>query len=224
MKKWLLLTVVSTVFVACEEKEDDKIYSAQICINKATSSTVDICLAKIAGVNSGQAYVLRCSAEFIRADITTQTIVEAIENIEDNGAGNTDDPTIEFYDRFSFTNTASADTAVTNCTASGSEGLKLLALSAKTATVIKYDILGKLPGQTMSPADIAALDPSTADAADLLAIGNSVIQMQGLACADGGSLKNTEVCDNINNAIAGGGGNAQAIGEAFINQMKNPNN
>lgn len=223
MKKWLLLMVVSTVFVACEEKEDDQIYSAQICMNSATPATVDACLAKISGVSSSRAYVLRCSAEFIRANITTSTIVTAIENIEDNDSGNTDDPTIEFYDQFSFTSTASADVAVTNCAASGSEGLRLLSLSAKTATVIKYDVLGKLPGQTMSPADIATLDPSTADAADLLAIGNSVIQMQSLACSEGGSLKNTEVCDNINNAIAGGG-DAQAIGEAFINQLKNPNN
>lgn len=221
MKKWLLLMVVSTVFIACEEKEDDQIYSAQICMDTATSATVDACLAKIAGVGSARAYVLRCSAEFIRANITTSTIVTAIENIENNSAGNTEDPTIEFYNQFSFTSTASADVAVTNCSASGSEGLKLLALSAKTATIIKYDILGG----TLNAGTIAALNPG-ADATpdELASIGNSVIQMQSIACSDGGSLKNTEVCDNINNAIAGAGGNAQAIGEAFLNQMKTPNN
>jgi hypothetical protein len=189
-------------------------------MNTATAGTVDACLAKIAGVGSAQAYVLRCSAEFIRANITTSTIVTAIENIEDNGAGNTEDPTIEFYNQFSFTSTASADVAVTNCTASGSEGLKLLALSAKTATILKYDILGG----TLNAGTIASLDPG-ADATpdELAAIGNSVLQMQTLACGTSGSLKDTEVCDNINNAITGGG-DAAAIGEAFLNQIKTPNN
>ncbi len=219
MKKWLCLLAVSSVFIGCEEKEDDQIYSAQICLNTATAGTVDSCLAKISGVSSARAFVLRCSAEFIRANITTSTIVTAIENIEDNGAGNTVDPTIEFYDQFSFTSTASADVAVTNCTASGSEGLKLLALSAKTATVIKYDVLGG----TLDAVTIAALDPSTADAADLQAIGESVLLMSPIACGTGGSLADTEVCDNINAAILSSGGDAQAIGEAYLNQLKNPN-
>jgi hypothetical protein len=219
MKKWLCLLAVSSVFIGCEEKEDDQIYSAQICMNTATDLTVDACLAKIAGVSSARAFVLRCSAEFIRAQITTSTIVTAIENIEDNDAGNAEDPTIEFYDQFSFNSTASADVAVTNCTASGSEGLKLLALSAKTATVIKYDVLGG----TLDAATIAALDPSTADAADLQAIGESVLLMSPIACGTGGSLADTEVCDNINAAILSSGGDAQALGEAYLNQLKNPN-
>jgi hypothetical protein len=219
MKKWLCLLAVSCVFIGCEEKEDDQIYSAQICLNTATAGTVDSCLAKISGVSSARAFVLRCSAEFIRANITTSTIVTAIENIEDNDAGNTEDPTIEFYNQFSFASTVSASVAVTNCTASGSEGLKLLALSAKTATVIKYNVLGG----TLNPATIAALDPSTADAEDLLAIGESVLLMYPIACGTGDSLKNTEVCDNINAAILASGGNAQAIGESYLNQLKNPN-
>jgi hypothetical protein len=49
-----------------------------------------------------------------------------------------------------------------------------------------------------------------------------VIQMQSIACDEGGSLEDTEVCDNINNAIVGAGGDAQAIGEAYLNQLKNP--
>ena len=223
MKKWLCLLAISSVFIGCEEKEDDQIYSAQICMNTATNLTVDTCLAKIAGVSSARAFVLRCSAEFIRAQITTSTIVTAIEDIENNDAGNTEDPTIEFYDQFSFLSTASADVAVTNCTASGSEGLKLLALSAKTATVIKYDVLGTLPGGNMTAADLAALDPSTADAADLQAIGESVLLMSPIACGTGGSLEDTEICDNINAAILSSGGDAQALGEAYLNQLKNPN-
>ena len=219
MKKWLCLLALSSVFIGCENKEDDQIYAAQICLNTATAGTVDSCLAKISGVSSARAFVLRCSAEFIRANITTSTIVTAIENIENNDAGNTVDPTIEFYNQFSFTSTASADVAVTNCTASGSGGLKLLALSAKTATVIKYDILGG----TLDAAAIAALDPATANAADLQAIGESVLLMAPIACGTGGSLEDTEVCDNINAAILSSGGDAQAIGEAYLNQLKNPN-
>ncbi len=219
MKKWLCLLAVSCVFIGCEEKEDDQIYSAQICLNTATAGTVDDCLAKIDGVSSSRAYVLRCSAEFIRANITTSKIVAAITNIEANGAGNTVDPTIEFYNQFSFASTASADVAVTNCTASGSEGLKLLALTAKTATVIKYDVLNG----TLDSVTIGFLVPSAANPADLQAIGTSVLLMHPIACGEGGSLKNTEVCDNINAAILSSGGNPQAIGEAYLNSLKNPN-
>lgn len=220
MKKWLFLLVVGPIFTGCEQKEDDKIYSAQMCLNTATSATVDTCLAKISGINSSQAYVIRCSAEFIRANITTSTIVTAIENIDHNDSGNTEDPTIEFYNQFSFTTPSSADTAVDNCTASGSEGLKLLSLSAKTATIIKHNVLSG----TLDAATIAALNPATANPSDLQSIGEAVLQMKDISCGKGGTLENTEICDNMNNAIAAGGSDAQAIGEAFLNQMKTANN
>lgn len=217
MKKWLCLLAVSSVFVGCESKEDDQIYSAQICLNSATSATVDACLAKIAGVSSSRAFVIRCSAEFIRANITTSTIVAAIENIEDNDSGNTVDPTIEFYQNFSFSSGASADVAVTNCDASGSEGLRLLALSAKSATTIKTFAGGDIATWINTNPDLSLLDP-----AEVQSMGSNVLQMQSIACDEGGSLKGTEICDNINNAIANAGGDVQAIGEAFINQLKNP--
>ncbi len=236
MKKWLCVLAVSSVFIGCEEKEDDQIYSAQICLNSATAGTVDACLAKISGVSSARAFVLRCSAEFIRANITTSTIVTAIENIEDNDAGNTEDPTIEFYNQFSFTSTASADTAVNYCSASGSEGLKLLALSAKTATVIKYDILGgtldlnALTNYTPDP------DNNSTDKANLISIGETILDIAPIACNQGDSLQKTEVCDNINRAKEGvtvpTDPNDQAawdnyysqIGENFYNNMKTSDN
>lgn len=214
---WMALCVMC--LSACEDKEDDQIYSAQLCMDRATDgASADICLAKIAGVTTPQSYVLRCSAEFLRAGITTSTIIQATQNLDQNDGSTTTDPTVQFYDEFKFADTTAASTAVNVCTQSGSRNLKLLAESAQLATQLSVAI----PGGDLA-AWIGTGDPSTLAANDLTAIGNSVLSMQSTACAEGGSFYKTEVCDNFAAATAGSTDPA-TIGEAFINQLKNGNN
>ncbi len=233
MNKAAFLILFSSLFlVACEQDEDDKIYTAQTCMDHAdTGPEADACLAPIAGINTPRAYVLRCAGDFIRGGITTPTIISAIENIDNNDSTNTADPTLQFYQEFSFsadaatvtpTDITNAATAVTNCTASGSSNLRILALSAQNATLLRSlapggDLVSWLDG---SGPDV---DPTTLSDAEITSVGNNIIAMQSTACVEGGTFEGTEICDNINNAISAGGGNALTIGEAFINQLESSN-
>jgi hypothetical protein len=209
-------------FSACENKEDDQIYSAQLCMDRATDgASADICLAKIAGVTTPQSYVLRCSGEFLRANITTSTIIQATQNLDQNSDSSTTDPSIQFYNDFQFNNATEAATAVNYCTLSGSRNLKLLAESAQLATQIQA-ALDAVAGGDLSTW-IGTGDPSTLPADDLADIGNSVLSMQATACVEGGTFYGTEVCDNFAAATANSSDPA-TVGEAFINQLKNNNN
>lgn len=230
MNKALFLILFSSLFlVACEQEEDDKIYTAQICMNQAdTGIEADACLAPLSGLNSTRAYVLRCAGDFIRAGITTPTIITAIQNIDDNDSNNTADPTLEFYQQFSFgyqdVDVVTAGTAVSNCTASGSKNLRLLALSAESATILRNLAFENVGGT----GDITtwlngSVDPATLSDAEVTAIGNNVLNMQASSCGEGGTFEDTEICDNMNNAIAAGAGDPNAIGEAFISQLQSAN-
>jgi hypothetical protein len=220
MKNWLVLLSLGFVFIACEEKEDDEIYSAQVCIDRSLPGTVDACLAKISSHTSQRAYVLRCAADFIRAGITTPTIVQAIVNIDDNSDNNTTDPSIAFYQEFTFTDSNAATTAVSNCTASGSKNLLILALSAQVATEMNSLAAGDLQTWVngLNSGAITALDDT-----QMTTIGNSILQMQPIACAESGAFYETEVCDNFG-AATGASSDPLAVAEAFLAQLQNGNN
>jgi hypothetical protein len=214
MVRWSLLVVICSLCFGCEDKNDDKIYSAQACLNTATAGTVDACLAKISGITTPRSYVIRCAADFIRAGIDTPTIVEAIENIDDNSNNNTTDPTVDFFERFSFGNMAGDDAtaaqAVTNCTASGSENLQILALTAQTATTIRILAAGPIQPWLDANNYLTLMDN------EVESIGVSILQMQPIACGEAGTFEGTEVCDNLSNAIATGGSDPVAIARQFL--------
>ncbi len=220
MKNCLILLSLCLVFIACEEKEDDDIYSAQVCIDRSTQFTVDACLAKISGHTSQRSYVLRCAADFIRAGIDTPTIVQAIVNIDDNSDNNTNDPSILFYEEFTFDDADDATTAVSNCSASGSNNLLILALSAQVATEMNLLAMGNLQTWVngLNSGAITALDDT-----QMTTIGNSILQMQPIACAESGAFYGTEVCDNFAAAM-GASSDPLAVAEAFLVQLQNNNN
>lgn len=214
MKKQLfVLLLVSTSFglTACEEKEDDTVFSAQQCLDKATPATVDTCVNMVSGISSNKAYTIRCSADFIRESITNDKIIDAIENLDNNQTAS--DPTTILLDNFKFSNVTLADAAVANCTATGSETLTVLALTAKTGTII-----ASLTGGGSIETWIQGIDPNTLGAGDLEDIGETIAAMQPIACGAGGQFEGNEVCTNLNAAIAQG--NLQDVAKEFLNQMK----
>lgn len=207
MKKLILLLPLCFFLIHCEEQETDDLYSAQVCINSATSATVDACLTKIAGYSSPMAFSLRCSADFIREGITDTRIVNALERIDEN-----DDPSIDpmtdLISFLTFDDVPAADQAVTNCTASGSEGLTVLSEIVKLGTNL---IIGSGLPITADGVDPAALDTfldsassGSFTAQELEGMAESIIALQPIACGDSGSFKDEEVCVNINDAIAAG--------------------
>ena len=222
------LACVLSMFVlfGCEEKEDDQIFSAQQCLDAAAinGSPVDNCVAMINGITTPKSYVIRCSADFMRQGIDNDAIVSAIEDLDKND--NTVDPTVTLYDTFAFDDAGSetaeelVETAVTNCTATGSKTLTVLALSAKTATTIK-SLAGGNIAAWIDGVDVDNLANTNPD--ELENIGESVVAMHPIACGVGGQFEGTEVCVNLASAIASGTDTA-TIGQQFLTDLKDPGN
>jgi hypothetical protein len=219
MFRTLILAATALFLISCEDKNDDKIYDAQRCMDVATPATVDTCVDKVAGIGSTQAYVIRCSADFLRANITENTIVDALEQLDSGNADPTKNATVTLFKFFTFTDVTAADAAVANCLATGSTTLHDLALSAKAATVVN-DLTGGADLETwvagLTPSSIAALD-----ADQLLNLGNTVLTLEPSVCGDNGQFEGTKVCTDLQAAI--GDSDPAEVAKSLLAQLQEHN-
>lgn len=72
MKNLLKLTtpvialILGLSLLGCESKEDQDLFAGQVCLDHAkTEAEATVCVNKVAGYESAQAYLIRCSANFI---------------------------------------------------------------------------------------------------------------------------------------------------------------
>ncbi len=239
MKHSILVTTAALSAVlfltSCETAEDRQIAAAQDCIDTAkVSADADRCYSLVDGLESEKAYLIRCSANYIAQGFTGTRMASAFQRLkDDNGSGQDPMSTVMAY--LVFSNTAathSVDNAVSNCTKSGVRSMKRLVTMSKLATFITTAGLGSIPANA-NPLD-ASFDPaqiSTAitnlagsgSAADKENVGNIAITAQTAYCNAGSSFENNEICKNLNQAIATGGGNAQTIGEQLLALLQTNN-
>lgn len=217
LKKLLLLSICVVGFVACESDEDKKTASAQDCMNSATSTTVDACVAMVDGVGTNQANKIRCAADFLRADINEDRIVEALDQLDKKNTDTTKNATASFMSKFRFSDADGANQAVVNCTSTGSQTLVDLANAAKTATLIFVLSNGAVDLQAwadgLTDGQIDGLDPD-----QLVGIGETVLALQPSLCGASGQFEDNKVCVDLNEAI--GNNDAAAIAAALIKKFK----
>jgi hypothetical protein len=145
---------------------------------------------------------------------------------DDNGSGQDPMATVMAYLVFSNNaSTHSVDNAVTNCTKSGVRSMLRLVTMSKLATFITTAGLGGVPANanpldpSFDPAQITTAITTIAGSgtpADKANIGNIAISAHSAYCNPGSSFENNEICTNLNQAISGGAGNAQTIGEQLL--------
>jgi hypothetical protein len=181
--------------ISCEDKEDDKIFGAQTCLDHATAATVDACVAMIAGINTNRAYIIRCSADFKRNGIDATTIVQAIEDLDNANVNSSE----TLYKKLVFGGAGSpnqtlADQAVDNCAATGSQVLLTLAQTASTATTLQV-IANALGG-----GDIANLDPNAMTDQQLIDVAEQMLDLYPTACTTGGPLASSDACKDMEEA------------------------
>lgn len=208
------------IFTGCEDEQESNLFKAQSCIDTATAATVNQCSTYIAGDTSERSYVLQCSIAFVSENITETEIVNALENIDNQASAS--DPTIAAMSALAMTDVATSTAALNVCTLSNSSALIALANFANiaTATASLASILAN-PTEAALQNFLDTYNPAT-DASDL---GNAVIASQDSLCnSTNGLMKGTETCDNINQAVTTGGGNPDAIADALISNINNPNN
>lgn len=222
MKYIFCISVLALSFVGCESKNDDQINAAQQCLNHATPSTVDTCVAKVAGMSSSQAYTIRCAADFIKQNIDTDRIVNALDK---TNASNATVTALSFFTFRTVDSTSGSDLvslAVSDCAQTGSQVLHDLALLSQMATIVSglASLVPTADGidPTALQSWITTVDPNSLGTTELEALGGVIQQAQPSYCGAGGQFEGTGVCTDLNNAISGG--NAAQMAKDLLNQLK----
>ena len=211
------LTAISILIfnLGCEDKKESNLFKAQYCIDKATASNVNDCLELLGSQNNRRANVLRCSAAFIAEGIDEDAIVDVIRVLDkdENSAGGSA-PAIS---ALTMSSTDAANGALAVCETTESDTLIALAGLASISTAMSSVLsLGANPTEAQVQAAIDGFSSG-----DATSVGNAVIANQDSMCnPDSGLFKDSDECTKMNAAIKAGGGN-DAIGQAFINSLKN---
>lgn len=221
-----LVALSCLALAGCETGDDRALAAGQACLDAATSATALQCKDLVAGLNSQESHMIRCSSDFIAQGFTGARIASSISQIKDNNG--TTNGTTGMIAYLIFKNaTPSADTAISDCTSAGSRSMLRLATATKLATTIAT--AAGLLGTIDPTSPTAAQDMQTAvnnlangspSASDLQAIGSTAILANQAYCSDGSSYSGTDVCNDLKAAIDGGGSDPMAIAQALLQKMK----
>jgi hypothetical protein len=226
------LSGLSLLNVGCEQEADRTMASAQACMDRATTpAQANACAAKVEGIETPSAYLIRCSANFIAQGFTGKRIADAYQGMTDSGSSSGSDPMIGMISYLVFQTDAvnGITQTLSNCTKSGTTSMLRLAEVANLATtmasingagnLVNFDPTGKDATQLADELKDVLTNIGT-DPAKEATIGTVAIQMSGSVCAAGSSLATTEVCTYLGNALSVGNGDAEATGEELIRILK----
>jgi hypothetical protein len=227
-----LSALTLTALSGCETGEDRTLASAQSCLDGAhDEASANQCVAMVEGLQTQDAYLIRCSANFIAQGFTGDRIADAFESLSNNNGSSTDPMvTLLAYLKFDNGKVQHTSTAtVDNCQKSGVRSMLRLASAAQLSTTIasltpsgiSIDPTSATAVQDMKDAiDDLIADLNGTTPPDVSALGTAAQVAAGAFCNEGSSYATNEVCTNLNAAIQTAGGPA-AIGEELLNQLKN---
>ncbi len=222
-----LLAMTSLALSGCETADDRKLAAGQACLDSATSSNALQCKSLVDGLNSAEASMIRCSANFVSQGLTGSKIAESISKIKDSSG--TVDGTTGMIAYLIFPNASpSADVAIADCTAAGSKAMLRLATATKLATLMAQTAQA-LGGAAINPNSptlaqdmqnaVNSIATGSPSAAQLQAIGNTAITASQAYCGDGSSYVGTDVCNDLKAAVDSSSDPA-TIAQLLLNKMK----
>jgi len=206
------------VFTAgCESEDDNNIMKAQDCLNKVTDqgASAAACRSYVSGLTTQQAYMLRCSIEFVYGGLNTEKVKNAFQEMSNNS--NNANPEEFLIQNLSLIdpngsgssdNTALAKTAYDYCALSGSAGLIYVAGLSRIGTLIINAGGGNFEANLSActgPTPTADCDPEE--------IGETVAAVADSYCV--GDNVNSDVCQSFLDAQANGENN-EAIGNYIL--------
>lgn len=223
MKKGLFLVLACVLLVACESDEDNKINSAQNCLDTANPGNVQVCMDKVAGISSSKASIIRCAGLFIQQGMTTTSFANAFTQLKGtttNGQNNM----LGMMGYLAFNNAQKAADAQTECNNSGQLGLQMFGNVAYMATTIASagSLLSQIQGGTPPTQAQMLTAVQGMSAASDTALGTAAVSISQSYCV--GSQATSPVCQSFNSAVSRGGGNLAAIGAQLRTySLQNPN-
>lgn len=210
-------------------KDVDKIADAQDCLDHAATSEVADCVAKVDGMESESAYLIRCVGKFAKEGYNDTTkLATALTGTSGTDTGATGSLSMMASLAFkaestAALNSASATEAADFCVKSKSKGLISLANLAKVATVTGY-----LGGQDLNTLDGDALktlmgtlqsDPNAQEA-----VGSAVATIYQSTCTNDSKTAGNfcQQFESALTAVPGGIDNTSALGEQIMKCYNDP--
>lgn len=209
----MLSTLTCFLFLGllgCEDKDTNAVAKAQECLDKAREAAdAAACRGLIEGKSSQQAYIVRCSIEFVAGGLTTQKVIDAFK-AEKTGSESKEAKLISLLSLGGTNPTATADNAAAYCKLSGIPGLIYLANLSVIGTYLNPSVNTDLSTYLN---DCANGIGSCSDAA----IGTAVISIADSYCTDANS--SSDVCAKINTAITEANGSPEDIAKKFYAEL-----
>jgi hypothetical protein len=209
--KILLLAVVA-LMAGCAESDSDKVGDAQFCLDNTTDysqSSIDACTASLSGIESKDAYMVRCSANFIIEGFADPNkFISAFDQLKGKSSNATTAMMSVLAFKSQTTATGNKDFAQTtfnHCTASGSAGATLISSFANLATYIAATT--SIASSLVTGGSISATQMASA----VSELGNSSNETLGAtaqaayatSCASG-SESNAQLCQTLGAAVTNG--------------------
>ena len=223
------LTSSSLILAACGGAKDiDKVAEAQNCLDTATSDQVAACVAKVDGLVTPAAYLIRCVGKFTKEGFNNPSkIANALSGI--SGGGSTSGSmTMRAALAFSSESTpalnaASAQEAMSLCSLSNSKGLILLSGLSSTSTTLS-SLVGQDPS-TLSGTDLQALMGTLSGNPQAeSAVGSAAATIYETNCT-GSQSNSSGICQQFDSAVStvpGGTSNTSALGAQIMACYNNP--
>ncbi len=234
-----------------KQSEADLLAEAQLCLDKATSSTAQACALKISALSSAQSYIIRCSADFIEEGFDSPDKLANALNQITGGSSNSATSgmlsalafTTKLSNSSNSTHASNADQTFDFCKKSEQKGLSMIAMLAKTATQIAGLVddanLGTIDfthPETITAGSISTAISDLVNTHDTIlqahaqeSVGSAVQTVYSSTCS-AGSQANADICNQISAAAAAAPGGIDLttstpaeIGSALLSYWKNLN-
>lgn len=217
--------VFAAFLTGCESKEDVTIAKAEKCLNTASSSTAMSCVSELSSYTSEKAYLLRCTAIYVKNGFTGTRLLEAFKNLKNTG-GN--DPMAIVMSVLAFSSIAEAEEAGSYCAASGSISMERLANMTKIATTVPIT-MGIIPSNGLTESQMLTaiqnmrdgIQGGTLNAGQLAALpglATTITEAAADYCYEGSAYEANVVCVNLNSAIQNGS-NSSDIVKGLLDQL-----
>jgi len=205
-----LLTFITVGLLGCESDEDNKLASAQACLDTLTqtssTASAQACESKVSGLTTPESYVIRCSVGFFVGGVRENTIVNAYIAYE-AATGNLKTAALmgglSMSGGSNAANIAQANLTYSHCEKSEVPSLIYMASLSQMGTLVTNS--GGSPSSDPATFLATCSNGGSGGVCNDTLVGTALTTLYDSSCM--GSLADSVVCQKAKSAIQASGGN-----------------
>ena len=217
---WMGVCSAALLSLGCEQEDDNKLASAQACLDRLNSSSppsaAQGCMNMVSGLTSPQSYVIRCSVGFFLGGITPSVLINAYNN-------NKDQPSnlmgLALMSALTSSSLTQANQTYSDCVKSQVSSLIYMAGISRAGTAMSVGAgVPFTPGATVNTTTAVTMlntcsNGGAGGVCNDVAIGQTAIAIYSSYCM--GDTAQTQVCVDMGSAVQAGNNNPASIALAL---------